>query len=100
MKMSMDGEKIMVECFLCEKKAQMGPHVYNIRHIPKWDIEVCDNCRKWNWDGLLPERNTRLVEYLNSRQIPIELNSSGWIAWPEGSLMPGDIPSVTRSKRR
>jgi len=25
MRMRMDGEKTMVECFLCEREAQMGP---------------------------------------------------------------------------
>jgi len=102
MKMRMDGEKIMVECFLCEREAQMGPHVYNIRNVPGWGIHACDMCRKSNWDGLLPDRNSKLVDHLNTHNIPINLNSDGWIAWPEGSLMPGDRPwpKPTRSRRK
>ena len=99
MKMRMDGEKIMVECFLCEREAQMGPHVYNIRNVPGWEIHACDGCVKGNWDGVVPIMHPRLVKYLKSQNIQITLNSEGWIDWPQGFLRPGDIPWV-RSKRR
>jgi hypothetical protein len=27
------------------------------------------------------------------------LNSNGWIDWPDGSLMPGDLPRARRTRR-
>jgi hypothetical protein len=97
MKMRMDGEKIMVRCSLCGKEAQMGPHVYEIRNVEDWGIQACDECVKSNWDGLLPERNSELISHLNSKAVPIKLNANGWLDWPDGVLLPGDIPAKRRS---
>lgn len=90
--MRLDGDKIMVECYFCGSEAQMGPHVYQIRNIEHWGVKACDSCIRSNWDGLLPERNKSLISHLKDRNVAIELNKNGWINWPEGTLLPGDVP--------
>jgi len=78
----MEGDKILYDCFLCERPFQFGPHLYNGRHIAAWNVQICDNCTKWNWDGLVPERHSRLIEHLRANGIPINLNANGWLDIP------------------
>jgi hypothetical protein len=71
----------MIKCFLCELPFQFGPHVYNGRRIPEWDI-VCSGCYKGNWDGIVPETRPHLLPYLKSKGIDVKPNAQGWIDWP------------------
>jgi hypothetical protein len=79
---SMIEPKIMVDCFLCEREFQFGPHVYDGEPIPAWGINVCRTCRDSNWDGLVPALHPRLIEHLKAQGIEIDLNEKGWINWP------------------
>jgi len=82
MAMSIHGEKIMYDCSLCGRPFQYGPHIYNGRHIAAWDVQLCDICLRSNWDGIVPERAPRLLSHLKQRNIPIQLNASGWLDIP------------------
>jgi hypothetical protein len=72
----------MVKCFLCETPFQFGPHIYNGRRIPEWDMMVCRGCYQGNWDGIVPESRPRLLPYLKSKGITVKPNAQGWIDWP------------------
>lgn len=73
----------MCDCFLCRRAFQCGPHRYDGRRIPAWDIMVCDTCYRGNHDGIVPETYPHLAEHLRSRAIVIETNAKGWIPWPK-----------------
>jgi hypothetical protein len=68
-------------CILCA-----GPFTDKRRPIPLsgWDVEVCESCREWNWDGVVPgtPMGTRLIRHLQERGIEPRLNANGWIEWP------------------
>ncbi len=72
----------MYECFLCKTQFQFGPHTYNGRRIPPWDIMVCSSCYGGNWDGLVLSSHPRLEAHLKARGIKIHLNEKGWLNWP------------------
>jgi hypothetical protein len=80
--MRMEGEKTLVKCFLCRREVQFGPHVYNGKTIPPWDIFVCDTCYQANWDGIVPGTFPHLIAHLKSKSIEIRPNKRGWIDWP------------------
>ena len=44
----------MTPCFLCKRAFQFGPHIYNGRRIPRWDIMICHPSERGNWDGVVP----------------------------------------------
>lgn len=82
MTMRIEGEKIMYDCFLCQRPFQCGPHVYNGRPIPDWGIEMCNTCIKSNWDGIVPSTHPRLIEHFKANGLTPKLNASGWIIIP------------------
>ena len=47
----MRNDKIMLQCSLCGTAYQMGPHRYEGRFIPKYQLGVCGVCYDGNWDG-------------------------------------------------
>ncbi len=74
--------KFMYDCFLCQRPFQFGRHLYAGRPIRQWDIIACDICLSSNWDGLVPSQHPRLIEHLNARGVPIQLNEQGWLPIP------------------
>jgi hypothetical protein len=74
--------KHMCACFLCKREFQFGPHRYDGRRIPTWDIMVCDTCYQGNHDGIVPNTYPHLPEYLRSLAITIQTNDKGWIPFP------------------
>jgi hypothetical protein len=71
-----------VECFLCKKSFQFGPHIYHGRKIPAWGMIVCTGCYTENWDGIVPEVQTHLIPYLRLKGIEVKPNQQGRIDWP------------------
>jgi hypothetical protein len=61
---------------------QFGPHTYEGQHIKSWGVEICDTCRRGNWDGIVPEQNPRLMEHLRAKGISIALNPKGLLDIP------------------
>jgi hypothetical protein len=71
------------DCFLCKRSFKIGPHLYEGKRIPSWNIMICDTCRDSNWDGIVPNSHKDLVEYLEVQGIEIHLNEKGWINIPK-----------------
>ena len=63
----------MVDCFLCQLPRQCGPHRYEERNIPAWDVWICDLCCGGNWDGIVNSspRGHRLIQHLRDRGIDV-----------------------------
>jgi len=72
----------MVECFLCKRSFQFGPHIYVGKRIPPWGMMVCNECHRGNRDGIVPANHPHLVPYLQSRGIQVRYNVKGSIDWP------------------
>jgi hypothetical protein len=76
----MSKEKSMCQCFMCDRDFQWGPHIYEGRRIPKYDIDVCNTCYQANWDGWAPHLEKKLIRYLKEKGLPIpERNAKGWL---------------------
>jgi hypothetical protein len=75
---------IIADCFLCQQGRRCGPHVYEGRNVPSWDVWICNTCRSGNWDGIVINSNhgQRLVEHLKSKGIKIEPNAKGHLPIP------------------
>lgn len=71
------------DCFLCKRVFQVGPHRYEGRRVPAWDIMICDICRSSNWDGVVPTVHPDLIDHLQARGIDYQLNRKGWLDIPD-----------------
>lgn len=75
----MPKNKVMMRCFMCDNEFQFGPHRYDGKYVPRYDIWVCRICYNGNWDGWGPQFEDRLIEHLNKEGIPVpEKNENGW----------------------
>lgn len=77
-----DGPKFYSQCFLCRRDFRVGPHLYEGRRVPAWDIMMCDACRSTNWDGIVPEMHPHLMRHLAERGMEVSLNKNGWLDVP------------------
>jgi hypothetical protein len=77
-----DPDAIMLNCFMCNRAYQMGPHIYQGRAIGPWEIDVCHICYEGNRDGIVPTQWPHLINHLRSKVIKPKLNAKGWIDWP------------------
>jgi hypothetical protein len=73
--------KFMYQCFMCGEEYQFGPHRYEGKNIPRYNIGVCNICYEANWDGWAPpEYENKLIAHLKKEGIPIpERNEKGWL---------------------
>lgn len=74
--------KFMVDCFLCERPFQFGPHIYSGRPIQGWGVTFCLSCIRGNHDGIVTDLHPRLVAHLEKEGIPVHLNAKGWLDIP------------------
>jgi len=70
-------------CFLCEQSFPFALGHYRGHPIVAWDIAVCDDCYKGNWDGIVLEHHPRLRRHLETKGIAIRLKAKGWLLWPQ-----------------
>jgi len=76
----MSRDSIKCECFICNNQFTMGPHVYDLRHIDRYNIHVCRVCYDGNWDGWAPDYEKRLIKHLEDQGLPIpERNPKGFL---------------------
>jgi hypothetical protein len=76
----MPDHKVMLSCDLCGSSFQMGPHVYDGKHIARYQITVCRACWLGNWDGWAPQYEKRLLSLLTERGLPVPArNEKGWL---------------------
>jgi hypothetical protein len=66
--------------FFCRRPFQMGPQVYQGKHIRRYQIDVCDGCYEGNWDGWAPRFEAQLIPRLKTTGLPIpDRNDKGWL---------------------
>jgi hypothetical protein len=70
------------DCFLCSRPFQYGEGIYKGRHIPQWNVQLCDFCLASNSDGIVPEAHPSLIRHLKASGAPYELNPKGWLVIP------------------
>lgn len=77
----MSEHKFIKLCFMCGSEYQMGPHQYDGKYIPKYQIGVCRGCYDGNWDGWAPHCEEKLIAHLKKQSLPVpERNEKGWLA--------------------
>jgi hypothetical protein len=63
--------KFMRHCDLCNSEFQHGPHRYDGRHIPKYDLLVCSGCYEGNWDGWGGYVEAQFLMHLRTKGLPV-----------------------------
>ena len=72
-------DKIMRECDLCRNNYQMGPHRYEGKFIPRYQLSVCGTCYDGNWDGWAPHLEATLLAHLKKKGLSEPTrNAKGW----------------------
>lgn len=77
-----DGYRHMVDCCLCQRNFQFGPHRYAGRGIGVWKVRLCEMCLSSNHDGIVLEVHPRLKRHLEALGVTIALNRKGWLDIP------------------
>jgi hypothetical protein len=72
----------MIDCALCKRSFQFGPHRYDGRKVQAWDVMLCSTCVSGNWDGIVPGSWPGFIKDLEARGIAIKLNDQGWLPIP------------------
>lgn len=80
--MTPDQEPIIKTCFVCKRRFQHGPHLYEGRMIRGWGELICDRCIKINHDGIVPASYPHVVPALRGKGINPKLNANGFIMIP------------------
>jgi hypothetical protein len=69
----------MFDCGLCGSKFQFGPHVYEGKHIARYQLTVCRACWLGNHDGWGPSAEAAFLAHLKAKGLPTpERNADGW----------------------
>lgn len=76
----MDKAKFFQRCDTCGTSYQFGPHVYEGKYIPMYQINVCMTCWDANWDGWAPHLEKKVMANLKAKGLPIPArNEKGWL---------------------
>ena len=76
----MPVDKSTSKCFICGEERQYGPHEYQLIHVPRYDVWVCNICYQANWDGWARVNEERLIAHLQKEGLPIpQRNPQGWL---------------------
>lgn len=63
--------KIMVTCDACSSKFQFGHGLYGGQRIPTYQVTVCMNCYRSNWDGWAPHLEDAITANLRSKGLKL-----------------------------
>lgn len=75
----MSKPKVMHSCDMCRTNYQMGPHIYDGKYIPRYELNVCKICYDGNWDGWSSHYEKKLLSHIEKHNIhPPERNEKGW----------------------
>jgi hypothetical protein len=75
----MPSTKIMLGCGLCGAQFQFGPHVYDGKHISRYQLTICRSCWSGNHDGYGPAVEKQFLAHLKAKGIPVPArNADGW----------------------
>ena len=73
-------DKVMLPCYICDQQFQFGPHVYDGKFIPTYELTVCRTCYSANHDGWAPHYEQKILKHLEEKGICVpERNKSGWL---------------------
>jgi hypothetical protein len=61
----------MIQCGLCGTSFPFGPHRYDGKYLPHYELHVCRTCLDSNWDGIASHHEEKLVAHLKNRGIPL-----------------------------
>ena len=89
--MSGENNKILYECFICERRFQFGRYVYEGNFVAEWGLNVCHACRANSWNGIDLNKYPHVEHILKFRSVPFKLNARGLLAIPAGKAPPGAI---------
>lgn len=79
-KLASDDEKLFETCFFCGRRFQMGPNRNDGKWLGHFEISVCRQCYKGNWDGWAPHYEAKLVPHLQSKGIRLPArNEAGFL---------------------
>jgi len=75
----MEDVKRYDKCDLCKTLYPQKPHIYEVKRLSRYEMNVCNKCCRANWDGVAPTLEQNFVEHLKSKNIPLPArNSKGW----------------------
>ena len=58
----------------------MGPHRYDGKYIPRYQISVCSGCWSGNWDGWGPLHEPMIVAHAQEKGLTLPpRNQKGWL---------------------
>lgn len=70
----------MDRCFLCNEVFEIGPAKDEGRFVSRYQVQVCNNCYRANWDGWAPQFEEKLIVHLQERGLSIPArNDLGWL---------------------
>ncbi|WP_375209110.1 hypothetical protein [Hyphomonas jannaschiana] len=69
-------------CALCGQQTRFGPHVYEGRPIPLWNVFLCNICDSSNHDGIVPHMHPKFIGELKASGAPMMLNEDGFLKIP------------------
>lgn len=76
-------EPMMLKCQLCDHSHQAGPHRWDGRKIPAYNLWVCNGCFNSNHDGWGPALEPAFVAHMVRVDIALPArNDDGW--YPRG----------------
>lgn len=58
-------------CGICGRSYISGPHRYEGKYLPAYELAVCRTCFAANWDGWSPALEPNLIGHLNAKGLPI-----------------------------
>ncbi len=61
----------MEQCGLCGSSYRYEPHYYGGQKIRLYDLMVCNNCWRSNWNGWNPIYDVKLLSTLERKGLPI-----------------------------
>ena len=76
----MSDDKIMLNCELCNRAYQFGPHLYSGKYIRKYELSVCMGCYTVNHDGWAPHLEEKIIKHIENKGLSIpRKNCNGYL---------------------
>ncbi|WP_137405873.1 MULTISPECIES: hypothetical protein [Sphingobium] len=74
------SEAIKINCEVCGRPKDYGPHVYDLRKLQGYGIMACTICCSANEDGWGPFPEPIILKRLEEKGIePPKRNAKGWL---------------------
>ena len=63
-------------CELCGSTFQFGPGRYDGKHIAAYNLTVCQGSYVGNWDGWAPHYESKILDHLKAKGLPVPKRNS------------------------